>query len=216
MLPFSPVDDLLLFDGIAPVQWTAADGTVTEVPALRRGGKCVQAAHGDGGPPRCEATWYVASPATASSQRPRPGDTWTEADGTVWTIAEVALGLFEARWRVVARRVDWDAAASELITMERALVSQDAQGAVQRTWHAVASGQVALIVPRIDTIDNRHQSRGRMASYSIYLKEAWTPERDDRAVRTTGEVLTIVEVHPSPRADEPNRLLAERSDWPTV
>lgn len=86
---------------------------------------------------KLDKTWSMPKELLADS--PSPGDVITPADGTNWTILDVAEAGALGVWVSTCRNLSLVWGLTDTIDIERPLITHDASGAAVREWSAVYS-----------------------------------------------------------------------------
>lgn len=215
MTSFSLTNHSIVFDGQVNITWRTEDGlTEWVVSAIAGPAKSQDVAGTEGALRVVSCVWNVYATSLQPGDLPAPGDQITDAAGLQWTIAETSWVGLATRWRLECRRLDWSAARTQSVRLDRATITQDASGGVIRSWLPVEFNLPAIIQTRSIPKDDETWTRSRSQWVDVYLNESVTIQRDDRIVTEANEVIAIRDVLLSGRIGDPVVVRGEITSWP--
>jgi hypothetical protein len=133
--------------------------------------------------------------------KPKPRDTWTDKDGTVWTVLEASFSLLHRTWRLTSRDLVIVNELHDLITIERPAITRDLASGIVRTFAAIYTGIPARVQPiNAATVEER-ALRGFDVTHEVYLSQQLTILDDDR-MNFGGTLYDIKGYHNPVRIDE--------------
>lgn len=147
-----------------------------------------------------EMAWLI--PAVLLTFVPKPGDTITEADGTVWTVFTVDAKVYKSYYRCtcLAMRLAHD--LRDLIDVFSPTNIQDAGGGRIPQF---TTAKYASVAARIQKISEETQDlmgrRGPVSQYQIFTEKQLQITHEDQIRDKTGNVYQVKGYHDPDRLD---------------
>jgi hypothetical protein len=205
-----------LVDGVLPAVLTRADGTQTELRHTLRRRLTHREAEASGGRyTTADVHWHLD--AGELPQPPEIGSTLADDEGRTWTILQVDHDVHARRWRCTCRHVELRTLDDELLTVQTAVWSKDARGALAAAWTDVLTDVRA----RVQVVEARlvveHHRRLVRITHRVYFEQPLPVALGYRLLRpATGEVLHVVGLQGAERIDRLAVVVAHSGPWPSV
>jgi head-tail adaptor len=208
---FDPAGDFAaVADATEAITLTSPSGAKTAVgAALRRAVTEREAAASQGKYTRADVKWHV--PRSQSPAAPAIGATITDAAGGVWTVLKVEQDVQGDRFALWTRRLAIAEGLTEIVHVQTAAWSKDAQGAAAATWNLA----VPNVAARIQVVEGSLSAdQGRPALrvlHRIYLARQIELTASMRIFHpATGQAYRILRVTRPQRLDELLTVEAEK------
>ncbi|MBI1899749.1 MAG: hypothetical protein HYS13_01385 [Planctomycetia bacterium] len=208
---FDPSGDFAaVADATEAITLTSPSGAKTAVSAaLRRAVTEREAAASQGKYTRADVKWHV--PRSQSPSVPALGATVTDTTGGVWTVLQVEHDVLSDRFALWTRRLQIAVGLTEIVHVQTAAWSKDAQGAAAAAW----SLAVANVAARIQAVEGSLSAdSGRPALrvlHRIYLARQIDLTASVRIFHpATGQAYRILRFTRPQRLDELLTIEAEK------
>ena len=140
-------------------------------------------------------------PSVEAVIRPKPRDTITDSEGTVWTILEVGRNLATYHYRCVCRDLIIAEDLDDLIDIETPAITYDDAGVKTKTWSVLYNDRPCRLQPFTAEIADERGIRGLRITHQIFLAQAVVVTNEDR-VSFGGRYYEIRGYHNPERIDE--------------
>jgi len=182
-------NDLDFVDGLELVTLTRRDGIEqAEIPALGRLIGVREAAASNGRYLAEDRRFHIKVNSLEGEPAPVPGDTITDAGGTVWTVLALAHATRETRYGLTCRNLVVTENLTTLLTIQKATYTKGTYGEQVATWANVA--ELTDIRGKIQpSAVSRSVDQGRLsrsASFTAYLMTSFQPAMDQRIIDSNG------------------------------
>lgn len=179
------MDDWVVLDGTAAVTLTpSGSGSADAIAhALPRQITTKEAAESNGAYVVGDLVWSL--PAEEVAVAPKPRDTITEADGTIWTIVAVDRATLRTRYRCWCKRYRLEDLLDTTVDIEIGTAVPGVRGQVTFAYAAVYSSLAARIQPISMDAEAEAERRILAPSHKIYLGSAVTVDARHRVKHGT-------------------------------
>ena len=158
--------------------------------------------------------FHVQANALGSARAPRPGDSITDDDGTVFTVLECSRVTVGTRYSMVCRKLNIVGDRTE-VTLQRAIYKTGATGAKEvDCWETIRAGVTAWIAPKARATESETGQKILKPVFTVYLQlPDLRPESHWRIIDANGKGYRIVTVSGEQRLDQMVELTAEEHRW---
>lgn len=172
-------DDFWLMDGLEKVvhgsrRAAGSPYVDTNVHALPLAINSKEMATSNGVYRASDTVWHIPTREFVVTTKPKPGDTVTEWDGTVWTVLEVGHHALTGNWRCVARNLTVAYDLSQRITIETCGtvengIGKDVAAAMTQSWRDRYVNIPARMQPIQDELVTDQLQRGAQRRYTVFV-----------------------------------------------
>ncbi len=189
---FDPTADLpTLVDGLEPVALQRRGVVLCAVEHAWRGPVGEREAASGGAPLGCgDVPWML--PEAECAAAPALGDVLVDRAGGRWTVLSATLSVRLARWDCTCRNVALAYGLNDLVTIQRAAYSKDAEGVQVEHWRTWRSGVRARIQPQALQVVAEEGVRQTVRRCRIHLAEDLAIDHACRIVAPDAAVYRIV------------------------
>lgn len=155
-----------------------------------------------------DVVWHLPAREFVVTTKPKPGDTVTEWDETVWTILEVQHQALSGNWRCVARNLRMAYDLRDIITIETCGtvgngVGNDVALGVTQNWRDRYVNIPARMQPIQDEVVTQRLAKGAQRRYTVFVDRELDVRNDagfDR-IRWEGRLYAITGYRNAERID---------------
>lgn len=156
----------------------------------------------------------VTAAGATGTKRPKPADTITDSDGTVYTVLAADYQATRSTWRLITRDMVIAYDLQDTLTLRRPTLATDAAaGRTYSTYTTISSGIACRFQETEASTQDERGKRVTVKRYSVWVATRLYPTIEDQVLDQDSNVYEVRGWRDADRIDQLQMLDCERRGW---